>query len=318
MRYLKKVEPSDTGRIKLSVDSLRERVEKAFHEPQYQKVKRDLEYFLYSNAWCLVEHSLNRGLHPHPINVDYDGIAHIVYELFEEQHLASLNTKTEDILQASLYKEFVSHLDPEAYEGSLGDAWTRVNGEGFREFFHRLIDHFFEAEKEFYIDMILTCSCIKSYDGFFSKHRERLKEAQKVKLYMENDSNGEPHDNSHDRHLFGSKGYSMPEFNVRVGDDKRLYADVCVMNEHGIHARPTTDIIGLRNHYDIQTSFILNGREIGVETSLGILALGLEPGTHLTLAVNADNPQKGKEYLKGLYDIFAKTLAEYDAAKKVS
>ena len=93
-------------------DSLRERVEKAFHEPQYQKVKRDLEYFIYSNAWYLVQHATNiqnarnKDFHFDSNNVDYDGMADLIHELFDEQDLASLNTKTEDILQASLYKDF--------------------------------------------------------------------------------------------------------------------------------------------------------------------------------------------------------------------
>lgn len=301
--------------------SISSMLDKAFLMPEYQGVKRGLEYFIYSNSKDIYSAIVNRDdFNFDSSHINYGAMTYFVSKMFDECKLASVDTATESRLQKDLCRELWENLDSDDSVHDDGKKWAERKGADFRLFYHEVIKHFFSKESEFYIDLMITCanpyeSCgddLKSlYNSFFSKHTKRCEDLGEVKDDMINDMNGIVHDSSMDKHIDGSISFNMPEFNVRKNG--RAYMDVRVMNRYGLHVRPSIDILSLMKSYQGKTSFIIDGVENDIrENPIDIISLGLKQGKELTVVASFDDSDSSvDDYMKGIYEVFARTSDYY-------
>ncbi|GGN97210.1 HPr family phosphocarrier protein [Saccharibacillus kuerlensis] len=74
-----------------------------------------------------------------------------------------------------------------------------------------------------------------------------------------------------------------------------------IVDEDGIHARPATALVNTANKFKSTESFAeANGKRVTLKSILGVLSLGLEKGSTLTLITQGE--EEG-EALKALEDV---------------
>ncbi len=74
-----------------------------------------------------------------------------------------------------------------------------------------------------------------------------------------------------------------------------------IVDEDGIHARPATALVNTANKFKSTESFAeANGKRVTLKSILGVLSLGLEKGSTLTLITQGEEEA---EALKALEDV---------------
>lgn len=78
---------------------------------------------------------------------------------------------------------------------------------------------------------------------------------------------------------------------------------VKIMNSAGIHCRPSSVILNKIQEYPNHTFYIIApGRpETELNSILGLIAMGLHQGDHVTIKVSGENEEKALEDVAGLF-----------------
>ena len=81
-----------------------------------------------------------------------------------------------------------------------------------------------------------------------------------------------------------------------------IEAEVTVENPTGIHARPASTISSTANEFEAEITLIGPEGEINAKSIMGILTLGAEQGSKLTIRAEGEDEIKA---IKALQELFA-------------
>lgn len=78
---------------------------------------------------------------------------------------------------------------------------------------------------------------------------------------------------------------------------------VTVLNEHGIHCRPSTEILMKSNEYPDCSLFVeSNGVKIDIDSMLSLLGLGLTCGDDVTIIADGENELEACDSIATLFE----------------
>ena len=72
-------------------------------------------------------------------------------------------------------------------------------------------------------------------------------------------------------------------------------------NELGLHARAAAQLVHTASRFPCRITIIDGADEINAKSILGLLALGLEPGTAVSLRCDGDRESEAMEALEALF-----------------
>ncbi|WP_066899646.1 HPr family phosphocarrier protein [Streptobacillus notomytis] len=75
---------------------------------------------------------------------------------------------------------------------------------------------------------------------------------------------------------------------------------VKVLNEQGIHARPSTKICAITNKFSGNVFFRCNGEDYDAKNIMAILLIGLEKGREFEIIADSDNEKEEIDLLNSL------------------
>lgn len=83
--------------------------------------------------------------------------------------------------------------------------------------------------------------------------------------------------------------------------------DVKILNEAGLHARPSSELVKLASSFESEFFIEMYGYRINGKSILGIMTLAAEEGAEMTLIVDGPDEQEALEAISNLIDNKFKT-----------
>lgn len=83
--------------------------------------------------------------------------------------------------------------------------------------------------------------------------------------------------------------------------------DVKILNEAGLHARPSSELVKLASSFESDFFIEMYGYRINGKSILGIMTLAAEEGAEMTLIVDGPDEQEALEAISNLIDNKFKT-----------
>ena len=83
--------------------------------------------------------------------------------------------------------------------------------------------------------------------------------------------------------------------------------DVKILNEGGLHARPSSELVKLASSFESEFFIEMYGYRINGKSILGIMTLAAEEGAEMTLIVDGPDEQEALEAISNLIDNKFKT-----------
>lgn len=83
--------------------------------------------------------------------------------------------------------------------------------------------------------------------------------------------------------------------------------DVKILNEGGLHARPSSELVKLASSFESDFFIEMYGYRINGKSILGIMTLAAEEGAEMTLIVDGPDEQEALEAISNLIDNKFKT-----------
>ena len=71
-----------------------------------------------------------------------------------------------------------------------------------------------------------------------------------------------------------------------------ISSNVEIKNSHGLHARPCTSFVEVANRFSAEIIVVRDDDEVNGKSIMGMMTLGAEAGTVLTLRANGDDAQE--------------------------
>ncbi|MBL7081053.1 MAG: HPr family phosphocarrier protein [Candidatus Omnitrophica bacterium] len=69
----------------------------------------------------------------------------------------------------------------------------------------------------------------------------------------------------------------------------KIKKKIIVKNKQGLHARPAALFVQLANKFNSQLTVSKNGRSVNGKSIMGILLLGAEKGSHISVEAHGDD-----------------------------
>lgn len=79
---------------------------------------------------------------------------------------------------------------------------------------------------------------------------------------------------------------------------ERFEEKIIVNNEHGLHARPAALFVQITNKYDSTVRLQKDDEVVDAKSIIGILSLGIQKGSEITLIVEGDDAEEASRELK--------------------
>ncbi len=79
---------------------------------------------------------------------------------------------------------------------------------------------------------------------------------------------------------------------------ERFEEKIIVNNEHGLHARPAALFVQITNKYDSTVRLRKDDEIVDAKSIIGILSLGVQKGSQITLIVEGDDAEEAFKELK--------------------
>ncbi|PKR77699.1 phosphocarrier protein HPr [Halalkalibacillus sediminis] len=76
--------------------------------------------------------------------------------------------------------------------------------------------------------------------------------------------------------------------------------DIEVTNQTGLHARPAQQLVQEANKFTSDIKIVKGDKEADAKSILGVMTLGVEPGTTITLTADGDDEDEALEKLTNL------------------
>ena len=83
--------------------------------------------------------------------------------------------------------------------------------------------------------------------------------------------------------------------------------DVKILNEEGLHARPSSELVKLASSFESEFFIEMYGYRINGKSILGIMTLAAEEGAEMTLIVDGPDEEEALEAISNLIDNKFKT-----------
>ncbi len=83
--------------------------------------------------------------------------------------------------------------------------------------------------------------------------------------------------------------------------------DVKILNEAGLHARPSSELVKLASSFESEFFIEMYGYRINGKSILGIMTLAAEEGAEMTLIVDGPDEEEALEAISNLIDNKFKT-----------
>ena len=83
--------------------------------------------------------------------------------------------------------------------------------------------------------------------------------------------------------------------------------DVKILNEAGLHARPSSELVKLASSFESDFFIEMYGYRINGKSILGIMTLAAEEGAEMTLIVDGPDEEEALEAISNLIDNKFKT-----------
>ena len=83
--------------------------------------------------------------------------------------------------------------------------------------------------------------------------------------------------------------------------------DVKILNEGGLHARPSSELVKLASSFESEFFIEMYGYRINGKSILGIMTLAAEEGAEMTLIVDGPDEEEALEAISNLIDNKFKT-----------
>lgn len=83
--------------------------------------------------------------------------------------------------------------------------------------------------------------------------------------------------------------------------------DVKILNEGGLHARPSSELVKLASSFESDFFIEMYGYRINGKSILGIMTLAAEEGAEMTLIVDGPDEEEALEAISNLIDNKFKT-----------
>lgn len=80
--------------------------------------------------------------------------------------------------------------------------------------------------------------------------------------------------------------------------------DFIIANQHGVHARPGTNLAKIANRFKSEITLTYNGITVDMKSIIGVLSLGIKRGASITVSIyGEDDNEAMKEIGKYIKEI---------------
>ena len=74
-----------------------------------------------------------------------------------------------------------------------------------------------------------------------------------------------------------------------MGENGAVEKELVIENKYGLHARPATQFVETASRYNCEVTLLKDGEEVNGKSIMGLMMLGAERGTKLTVRCFGDD-----------------------------